>query len=209
MIVRKDYGRASGKLFRALLACSLLLFLAALPLAAWPMQRENEQEIITVAAVTDTMEKETAEEQSQSVPSGAALKDISTEPSPSLEKAEEGKRLSGDEALELYLTLTEASKEAAAARAASEAKDAEIAELKAQLAKAESETGSKPYLMLGGVVGVDNMVPQYGVGVTVGSRIGNSLMVEAGANYMIGGNDGYNKFALDNFQFHAGIGWMF
>lgn len=206
---RKDCGHGSRKLFKALLACSLLLFLVAQPLAAWVMPQEKE-EIITVAAVTDTMEKkETEAAPLQSKPSGTALKDTSEEPSKSLEKAEEGKRLSGNEALELYLVLTEASEEAAAARAASEAKDDEIAELKAQLAKAESEAGSKPYLMIDSIVGIENAIPQYGVGLTVGSRIGNSLMVEIGADYMIGGNDGYNVFDLDNFQFRAGAGWMF
>ena len=63
--------------------------------------------------------------------------------------------------------------------------------------------------MLDGIVALDDMIPQYGVGLTVGSRIGNSLMVEVGADYMIGGNDGYNSFSLDNFEFRAGVGWMF
>ena len=207
---RKVYGPGSKRLFRVLLACSLLLSSALLPLGAWPMlQAEEEEEMICTPRITVTTTELTAEEQPQSEPSGTVSKDTSEEPSRSLGKAQEGKRLSGDEALELYLAITEAADEAKAARASSEAKSAEIAELKARLAKAEEETGSKPYLMLDGIVAIDDMIPQYGVGLTVGSRIGNSLMVEVGADYMIGGNDGYNSFSLDNFQFRAGVGWMF
>lgn len=207
---RKVYGPGSKRLFRALLACSLLLSSALLPLGAWPMlQEEDGVEMICTPQITVTTEELTAEAESQKSTSGTVSKDTLEEPSRSLGKAQEGKRLSGDEALELYLAIAEATDEAKAARASSEAKSAEIAELKARLAKAEEETGSKPYLMLDGVIGIDNMIPQYGVGLTVGSRIGNSLMVEVGADYMIGGNDGYNLFSLDNFEFRAGVGWMF
>lgn len=207
---RKDYGPGSKRLFRALLACSLLLSSALLPLGAWPMLQESGKEEVICTEQTTVMTSElTAEEPLQNEPSGTALKDTSEEQPSSLGKAQEGKRLSGDEALELYLAITEASREAKAARESSEAKSAEIAELKARLAKAEEETGSKPYLMLDGIVGIDSSIPQYGIGLTVGSRIGNSLMVEVGADYMIGGNDGYNLFSLDNFEFRAGIGWMF
>ena len=202
----KVYGRGSGRLCRVLLALSLLLFLALPQLAAWPMLQGKEAAEEAAIAMT---EEPIAEEASQKEPSGTALKDISTEQSRSLEKAEQGKRLSGDESEELYLTLVEARDEAKAARASNEAKSAEISALKARLASAEEEAGTKAYLMLDGIVGFKDVIPQFGVGLTVGTRLGNSLMLELGADYMIGGMDGYNGFDIDNFQFRCGVGWMF
>ena len=202
----KVYGRGSGRLCRVLLALSLLLFLALPQLAAWPMLQGKEAAEEAAIAMT---EEPIAEEASQKEPSGTALKDISTEQSRSLEKAEQGKRLNGDESEELYLTLVEARDEAKAARASSEAKSAEISALKARLAAAEEEAGTKAYLMLDGIVGFKDVIPQFGIGLTVGTRLGNSLMVELGADYMVGGMDGYSQFDIDNFQFHCGVGWMF
>ena len=207
---RKDYGRGSRRPCRVLLAGFSVLFLALLPLGAWPMQRaEAEEEPIAIEAPIATTEEQTAEDQSPSEHSGMTSSATSTEPSPSLEKAEAGRRLSGDESLELYLTLVEARDEAEAAREASEAKDAEIADLKARLGTAEGETGTKAYVMLDGIVGFENLIPQFGVGITLGTRLGNSLMVELGVDYEIGGINGYNQFSIDNFQFRCGIGWMF
>lgn len=203
---RKDYGRGLRRPCRVLLALSLLLFLALPQLAAWPMLQGKEAAEETAIA---TIAEPTAEEVSQKEPSGTALKGISTEQSRSLEKAEQGKRLSGNESEELYLTLVEARDEAKAARASSEAKSAEISALKARLAAAEEEAGTKAYLMLDGIVGFKDVVPQFGIGLTVGTRLGNSLMVELGADYMIGGMDGYSQFDIDNFQFRCGVGWMF
>ena len=63
--------------------------------------------------------------------------------------------------------------------------------------------------MLDGIVGFNESVPEFGAGITVGARIGSDLMLEAGADYMIGGVDGVREFSLDNFQFRLGLGWMF
>lgn len=206
--VEKVFGRGSWRLCRVLLAGFFVLFLAQLPLGAWPMrQAEKTEEKIEVP--TATMAEPTAEEASQNVSSGTASRDILTEQLSSLSKAEEGKRLNGDEATELYLAIVEARDEVAAARKASEAKDAEIAELKTRLGSAEEETGTKAYMMLDGIAGFDGLVPQFGTGITIGMRLGNSLMAELGADYMIGGMHGLNKFSMDNFLFRAGVGWMF
>ena len=78
-----------------------------------------------------------------------------------------------------------------------------------RIAKLEEEAGTKAYLMLDGIVGFKDSIPQFGAGVTVGARIGSDLMVEAGADYMIGGVNGLNRWSLDNWQFRAGVGWMF
>ena len=206
----KVSGRGSGRLCRVLLAGFFVLFLALLPLGAWPMQRaEKPEEKIEIEVPIDTMAEQIPEEALPNESSGTASKDISTEQLSSLSKAEEGKRLNGDEATELYLAIVEARDEVKTARAAAEAKDAEIADLKSRLGAAEEETGTKAYLMLDGIVGFESGIPQIGAGVTVGTRIGNSLMVELGADYMIGGLNGYNQFDIDNFQFRCGVGWMF
>ncbi len=207
---RKDCGRGYGRPLRVLLAGFSVLFLALLPLAAWPMQQaEAKEEPIEIEIPTDMTEEPIAEESSQNAPSGTDLKETSTEQPNSLIKAEEGRRLNGNEAQELYFTIVEARDKAAVAREAAEAKDAEIADLKARLGAAESETGTKAYLMLDGIIGFEDSIPQFGTGITVGTRIGNSLMVELGADYMIGGINGYNRFSIDNFEFRASVGWMF
>lgn len=207
---KKDYGRGSRKLFRALLAASLLLLLALPQLGAWPIsQAGGKEDLSAVSAPTAMMEEPTAEEPLQSKPSGTASNLISEEQLNSLEKAQEGRKLNGSESLELYFLLDETKAQVAVARKASEAKDAEIADLKSRLAEAEEETGSKAYLMLDGTVGFEELLPQFGVGLTIGTRIGNSLMAELGADYMLGGIGNIKPFSLDRFQFRAGIGWMF
>ena len=89
----------------------------------------------------------------------------------------------------------------------------EIALLQGKIAtletKLEEATGSKAYLMLSGLVGFDGLIPQFGAGLTLGTRIGEHAMLEAGADYDIGGLDGYNTFSFDNFSFRLGLGWMF
>lgn len=208
---RKDYGHGSRRLCRVLLAGFSVLFLALLPLGAWPMLQggagEELKHMETIIAMTA---EPTVEEQSQNRPSGEASVTISEEQSNSLERAQEGKRLSGDEALELYLILAEAADEARTAESISEAKSAEISELKARLAKAEDETGTKAYMILDGLVGFDAGCPDYGVGLTIGTRIGNSMMIELGADYMLGDSlDDIVDFSLDDWTFRAGVGWMF
>lgn len=79
-----------------------------------------------------------------------------------------------------------------------------------RIAKLEAETGTKAYLMVDGIVGFDEMsMPEFGAGLTIGARIGNDFMLEAGADYMIGGINGVNEWSLDNWQFRLGVGWMF
>ncbi len=210
---RKDYGRGSRRPCRVLLAGFFVLFLALLPLAAWPMQRaEIKEEPIEIEIPTVMTEEPTAEEPLQNELSGIVSENISTEQSNLLTKAEEGRRLNGDESQELYFTLVEAREEAAAVREASEAKDAEITDLKARLASAEEESGTKAYLMMDGIIGFSEGVPDYGLGITVGTRIGNNLMAELGVDYTVGKFENgmtIKKFGLDNFEFRASVGWMF
>ena len=74
----------------------------------------------------------------------------------------------------------------------------------------KDESGSKAYLMVDAIVGFENALPEYGVGLTIGSRVGNSLMLEAGADYMLGSSMAdLRSFSMDDLVFRAGIGWMF
>ena len=160
---RKDYGRGSRRPCRVLLAGFFVLFLALLPLAAWPMQRaEIKEEPIEIEIPTVITEEPTAEEPLQNELSGIVSENISTEQSSLLTKAEEGRRLNGDESQELYFTLVEARED--------------------------------------------------GLGITVGTRIGNNLMAELGVDYTVGKFENgmtIKKFGLDNFEFRASVGWMF
>lgn len=193
----------------------LALLLVCSSLWAFPGRGEKEAVIVQSPTVTTTELMQEAEPQNNT--SGTLSEDISTEQNSSqknsLEKAVEiadsGSILIGSKYDELLFNLTEAQKDAAVAEKASEQKDAEIASLKKDLAKAEKETGTKAYIMLDGIIGFENMIPQFGVSASLGTRLGNSLMLEVGADYMIGGMNGYNQFSLDNFEFRAGVGWMF
>lgn len=193
----------------------LALLLACSSLWAFPGRGEKEAVIVQSPTVTTTELIQEAELQKNT--SGTPSEDISTEQNSlqknSLEKAVEivdsGSILIGSKYDELLFNLDAAQKDAAAAEKASAEKDREIASLKDDLAKAEKETGTKAYIMLDGILGFETGIPQFGAGLTVGTRLGNSLMVELGADYMIGGMNGFNQFSLDNFEFRAGLGWMF
>ena len=81
-----------------------------------------------------------------------------------------------------------------------------------RIAELEKAAGTRGYLMLDGIIGFENVVPTYGVGLTLGTRLGNNLMLELGADYMIGKFESgmtIKQFSIDNFEFRAGIGWMF
>lgn len=79
-----------------------------------------------------------------------------------------------------------------------------------RLAALESEAGTKFYNKLYGVVGFDKGSVAYGVGTSLGVRIGDSFMVEAGADYMLGSfAQPIYPFSVDNLRITAGFGWMF
>ena len=85
--------------------------------------------------------------------------------------------------------------------------------LAADLAKAvdsKEKSGTRAYMMLDGILGFSEGYPSYGLGLTVGTRLGNSLMVELGADYMLGANrKEVMNYSVDKWTFRAGIGWMF
>ena len=81
-----------------------------------------------------------------------------------------------------------------------------------RIAELEAETGTRAYMLLDAIVGFDSLVPTYGAGLTLGMRFGNHFMAELGADYMIGEFNALRPvrdFSMDNFEFRAGVGWMF
>lgn len=80
-----------------------------------------------------------------------------------------------------------------------------------RLAALENEAGSKAYGKVYGVIGFEDAFPTYGVGAGLGVRIGDSFMIEAGADYMLGDFKSMPSFKwdIDNMRLTAGFGWMF
>ena len=82
-----------------------------------------------------------------------------------------------------------------------------------EIAELEKATKTRAYLMLGGGVGFDDGFPTLGVDLSLGTRIGNHFMIEAGVGYDAGRFDSLvsnlASTSLDNFSFKARIGWMF
>lgn len=117
--------------------------------------------------------------------------------------------LSAEESAVLAENLSVVKEEIAAMRETSAAKEAVADELikeNAILAAKAEEAGSKAYIMLDGILSFENLLPQWGVGFTLGIRLGNSLMLEAGVDYQL--NHSFD-LSLDNWTFRAGVGWMF
>lgn len=203
----------------------LSLIFAVLLLASfslWAFPGRAKAVAVSPAIETAVQEETTAEEpiqeaEPQKMPSGtgsgAMPEEQLSSPTSSIAKAAEiadkGGLIIGEKQKELQMVIEMLESDISVAEEASKAKDEEIVKLRDDLAKAEGETGTKAYLMLDGIVGFEAGIPQFGAGITVGTRIGNSIMVELGADYMIGGMNGYNQFDIDNFQFRAGAGWMF
>ena len=78
-------------------------------------------------------------------------------------------------------------------------------------AELEKEAGSKAYLLVGGFVGFENSLPEYGVTLDLGIRIGDSLLSQTGIDYEIGNMKNpiiMPTLDLDRMRFRAAIGWM-
>lgn len=73
----------------------------------------------------------------------------------------------------------------------------------------DKETGTKFFAKVNGIVGFKDSKPTWGVGTSIGLRVGSGFLIETGVNYMVG--DFVSKpsleFDLDNLQIVAGIGW--
>ena len=96
-------------------------------------------------------------------------------------------------------------------RATAVAMSSANAEQADRIAELEKAASSRPYVKAGLDIGFNDLIPTYGVDAAIGVRIGNHLMVEAGAGYTIGefvGEPIYD-FSMDNLSFNASVGWMF
>lgn len=80
-----------------------------------------------------------------------------------------------------------------------------------RLAALENEAGSKAYGKVYGVIGFEDAFPTYGIGAGIGVRVGDSFMIEAGADYMLGDFKSMPsiKWNINNMRITAGFGWMF
>lgn len=82
-----------------------------------------------------------------------------------------------------------------------------------RIAELEKATKSRAYIMAGGEVGFKNSLPTLGVSLSIGTRVGNHFMLEAGAGYEVENIKNFTSdilnTSLDNFSFSARIGWMF
>lgn len=70
---------------------------------------------------------------------------------------------------------------------------------------------SKGYVKLNGLIGFDDyMTPEYGAGLSIGFRAGKHLLLELGANYMVGSiSKPFYKFSMKNLVGVVSIGWEF
>ena len=222
-------GRKSKIGFKGIVIGSFLFVLLASPCfaaASWGAFTSVDSEKAEPIATT---EGPIQEESLQNDISGKVPETISEMPSESSktpsEKAEalnlkeaaefvndSGVWLSEEARTYIVEKLESADEKIAVLEEASNNKDQEISDLKKDLADAEEGAGTKAYLMLDGIIGFENVVPSYGVGLTLGTRLGNHLMLELGTDYTIGKFESgmtIKQFSIDNFEFRAGIGWMF
>ena len=189
----------------------LVLLLASASAWAFPGRQTGSRETEAIAISVPE-----AQEEALNPDSGNQAETISTEPQTSYvvqeasAKVEAGKRLTADEADAILAELEAANADYMALEKISEEKTAIIDKLAEENAKLKDETGTKAYLMLDAVLGFNEGYPDYGVGLTAGTRLGNSLMLEIGADYMLGGNlIDVLDYSIDNWNFRMGIGWMF
>lgn len=159
---------------------------------------------------TDTLEAEVLPEV-QSQDSGTLPEAASTEPLTSsvtdqvMEKVAQGRRLTASDAAALTLELTALQEDLAALETVSAEKDALID----ALTKSAGEAGSKAWLMLDGIAGMRDQKPEFGLGLSFGTRLGNSLMMNLGVDWMFMSLDGFKPLSMNDVTFRAGIGWMF
>ena len=163
-----------------------------------------------------------AEQDTQSLPPSSETTLIVSEQS-----LEELKNLSNDSATtaeELTKSLTAIQAYVTSLETADRISEAEYYEIKSTLTNAleqnakladenaeyKKEAGTKAYAVVGGFVGFEENVPTYGASLTLGIRIGSSLMLEAGADYKLGtfASPAIPTLDLDNLTIRAGIGWM-
>ena len=176
----------------------LVLLAVSFSLWAFPGRATRSQE----EAPTDTLAQEVQEE-GQKTGFGEMQENISTEPSISSQIPEDVKN-------ELLRELSSVKDDLAFLEETSKAKDEVIDSLVKETSRMRDESGTKAYMMVDALIGFDEKLPEYGVGLTLGARVGNSLMLEAGVDYMLGNcMADLMDVSMEDFTFRAGVGWMF
>lgn len=231
----KKSSITSRRLFKVLLACSLLALLALQPLQAWPLKSsQTEEKIKTESSVQSTQ----LIAQTQQEPLSTLSTTSSTENMNALqdyamslkdELVKEVKKLPDSyvdkfdelvKSIELIKSIDEAEDQIASSTV-NELKDisAQLTTIKADLAKKEGEyeevvktlkkeQSTKLFANVGLVLGFQKSAPVYGANANVGIRLGKSMTLSVGAQYMFG------SFAnmvfdsnIDRLAFTGSIGW--
>lgn len=231
----KKSSITSRRLFKVLLAGSLLALLALQPLQAWPLKSsQTEEKIKTDSSAQSTqLIAQTQQEQLSTLSTTSssenmnALQDYAMSLKDELVK--EVKKLPDSyvdkfdelvKSIELIKSIDEAEDQIASSTV-NELKDisAQLTTIKADLAKKEGEyeevvktlkkeQSTKLFANVGLVLGFQKSAPVYGANANVGIRLGKSMTLSVGAQYMFG------SFAnmvfdsnIDRLAFTGSIGW--
>lgn len=225
----------SRRLFKVLLAGSLLALLALQPLQAWPLRSsQTEEKIKTESSVQSTqLIAQTQQEPLSTLSTTSssenmnALQDYATSLKDELVK--EVKKLPDSyvdkfdelvKSIELIKSIDEAEDQIASSTV-NELKDisAQLTTIKADLAKKEGEyeevvktlkkeQSTKLFANVGLVLGFQKSAPVYGANANIGIRLGKSMTLSVGAQYMFGS---FSNMVFDNnidrLAFTGSIGW--
>lgn len=225
----------SRRLFKVLLAGSLLALLALQPLQAWPLKSsQTEEKIKTESSVQNTqLIAQTQQEQLSTLSTTSssenmnALQDYAMSLKDELVK--EVKKLPDSyvdkfdelvKSIELIKSIDEAEDQIASSTV-NELKDisSQLTTIKADLAKKEGEykevvktlkkeQSTKLFANVGLVLGFQKSAPVYGANANVGIRLGKSMTLSVGAQYMFGS---FSNMVFDNnidrLAFTGSIGW--
>ena len=231
----KKSSITSRRLFKVLLACSFVALLALQPLQAWPLKSsQTEEKIKTDSSAQSTqLIAQTQQEPlstlstTSSSENMSALQDYATSLKDELVK--EVKKLPDSyvdkfdelvKSIELIKSIDEA-KDQIASSTVNELKDisSQLTTIKADLAKKEGEyeevvktlkkeQSTKLFANVGLVLGFQKSAPVYGANANVGIRLGKSMTLSVGAQYMFGS---FSNMVFDNnidrLAFTGSIGW--
>lgn len=230
----KNSSITSRRLFKVLLACSFVALLALQPLQAWPTRSQQEAikpaeeaipltQLIAQAQQTQPLESSTSSNnENMTVLQDYAMslkdelvKEVKKLPDSYVDKFDELVK-----SIELIKSIDEA-EDQIASNTVSELKDisAQLDNIKSDLAKKEGEyeevvktlkkeQSSKFFANLGLVLGFQKSTPVYGLSTSIGLRLGKSMTLSVGAQYMFGS---FSKMVfdkdIDRLAFTGSIGW--
>ena len=225
----------SRRLFKVLLACSLLALLALQPLQAWPLKSsqteekiktessvqstqliaQTQQEPLSTLSTTSSSENMNALQNYATSLKDELVKEVKKLPDSYVDKFDELVK-----SIELIKSIDEAEDQIASSTV-NELKDisAQLTTIKADLAKKEGEyeeviktlkkeQSTKLFANVGLVLGFQKSAPVYGANANVGIRLGKSMTLSVGAQYMFGS---FSNMVFDNnidrLAFTGSIGW--